>query len=59
VLRAEVARDAVGPDLRLVGYLAYGVGLSLAALSAMLLLLLRRGGRASAAARPGRRGRVP
>ena len=45
--RAEVARDPVAPDLRLVGYLAYGLGVSVAMLAAILAFMLRRGGRAA------------
>lgn len=46
VQRAEVVRRVAGPDWRLVGYLAYGLGISLAMLAGALALLLRRGGRA-------------
>jgi hypothetical protein len=45
--RADVARDSLGPDLRLFGYLAYGFGLSIALLGLLLALLVRRGGRAA------------
>ncbi|HSM38830.1 MAG TPA: glycoside hydrolase family 2 TIM barrel-domain containing protein [Candidatus Limnocylindrales bacterium] len=45
--RAEVVRQVSAPDLRLLGYLAYGVGLSVALLSVLLFLLVRRGGRAA------------
>jgi hypothetical protein len=46
-VRAEVAREARAPDLRLVGYLAYGLAVSFAMLGGLLLVLLRRGGRAA------------
>lgn len=45
--RAEVVRQLTGPDLRLLGYLAYGLALSLAILGGLLVILLRRGGRAA------------
>jgi beta-glucuronidase len=47
VQRAEVARGGVAPDLRLLGYLAYGFAFSFLLLVALLALLLRRGGRAA------------
>jgi beta-glucuronidase len=47
VTRAEVARDPLAPDLRLLGYLAYALGISLATLAGILALMLRRGGRAA------------
>jgi beta-glucuronidase len=50
VERAEVVRDTIAPDLRLLGYLAYALGVSLLALAGVLALMLRRGGRAA----PGR-----
>ena len=46
-LRAEVVRAAPAPDLRLLGYLAYGLAISFAMLGGLLLVLLRRGGRAA------------
>jgi hypothetical protein len=55
--RAEVARDPVGPDLRLIGYLAYGLGLSLAVLGGILVLMLRSGGRAAPSVALRRNGR--
>lgn len=57
--RAEVVRDAVAPDLRLFGYLAYGFGVSVALLLGFLAFLLRRGGRAAAPRRANGRGRSP
>lgn len=47
--RAEVVRDLSGPDLRLVGYLSYGLGVSGVLLGAALIVMLRRGGRAAPA----------
>jgi Glycosyl hydrolases family 2, TIM barrel domain/Glycosyl hydrolases family 2, sugar binding domain len=44
---ARVAAPAVGADLRLVGYLAYGLAVSLALLAVILLGLVRRGGRST------------
>jgi hypothetical protein len=41
----------VAPDLRLLGYLAYGFAFSFLLLVALLALLLRRGGRAAPRAR--------
>jgi hypothetical protein len=54
VERAEVIRQPGVTDLRLFGYLGYGLGVSLAVLTAWLGLLLRRGGRAAAPRRPAR-----
>jgi beta-galactosidase/beta-glucuronidase len=51
--RADVARDALAPDLRLFGYLAYGFGLSVILLGVVLVLLVRRGGRAAPRRRHG------
>ncbi len=48
VQRSEVIRSVTGSDWRLVGYLAYGVGLSLLVMIGLLAVLLRRGGRARA-----------
>ena len=47
VRSARVAAPAVGADLRLVGYLAYGLTVSLALLSVILLGLVHRGGRST------------
>ncbi len=54
VQRAEVIRQPGAADLRLFGYLAYGLGLSLALLGGWLAILLRRGGRAAAPRRASR-----
>jgi hypothetical protein len=54
VERAEVIRQPGVTDLRLLGYLGYGLGVSLAVLTAWLVLLLRRGGRSAAPRRPAR-----
>jgi beta-glucuronidase len=55
--RADVVRDAGAPDLRLLGYVAYGFGVSVALLLGFLALLLRRGGRAAAPPRGNNAGR--
>jgi hypothetical protein len=51
VRHAEVAARVGEPDYRLFGYLAYGLALSVGAMSIVLLVLLRRGGRAIGRAR--------
>ncbi len=48
VRRSEVVRRVTESDWRLVGYLAYGIGLSLLMMIGLLAVLLRRGGRARA-----------
>jgi hypothetical protein len=51
VRHAEVTARVGEPDYRLFGYLAYGLALSVGAMSIILLVLLRRGGRAIGRAR--------
>jgi len=50
VQRAEVVRRVTGTDWRLMGYLLYGLGVSVAILATLLALLIRRGGRARSGA---------
>jgi beta-galactosidase len=47
--RADPVASAPGNELRLLGYVAYALLISLGSMTGVLLLLVRRGGRASAA----------